>query len=385
RNLAEQRKAFIKETRDMEDLSFWGAQGIPGFAAHLKARFGSVLAGWRILDSAKKGRMSFHPFCKAARKCGYHGNVKKLWEELDATNKGFITLADIDPDVWNMVSAFKVELMQRYGDMLLAWQECIDVHGAGKVSEKEIGESLHELGLEMDARQLLKMFISMPGATHITLKDFDPRAYHRWQTSALPSLSQGDESTEAAMTDDKARSTRARGRLGVSTKEAFQAAMISQFGTLFRAWREGLDPTGRDRLSWGEFTHVFRLLGLHGDLQALWDELDTEGIGVVRFSDIDEETASLWSEMRSCFQEVYGNMLRAWMTGVDVEGIGHVDEDQFVAACKKAGFLKEAAAQTLFHLLRPPASGSFLSLRDFDRKAFKAFLSNDFRMLSVVA
>ena len=69
----------------------------------------------------------------------------------------------------------------------------------------------------------------------------------------------------------------------VSTKEAFQAAMISQFGTLFRAWREagrsqddvrkegvifyldfklqGLDPTGRDRLSWGEFTHVFRLPG----------------------------------------------------------------------------------------------------------------------------
>ena len=49
-------------------------------------------------------------------------------------------------------------------------------------------------------------------------------------------------------------------------------------------------------------------------------------------------------------------MLRAWMTGVDarvpgrsrsdaflvvahaakVEGVGHVDEDQFVAACKKA-------------------------------------------------
>ena len=74
-------------------------------------------------------------------------------------------------------------------------------------------------------------------------------------------------------------------RARVSTKEAFQSAMISQFGSLFRAWREagealfmirpgwsmcdsdwelqGLDPTGRDRLSWGEFTHVFRLPGTH--------------------------------------------------------------------------------------------------------------------------
>ena len=65
-------QALIKETRDLEDYSFWGAQaranpncssntrsnhvdnlvswqGIPGFSAHLKARFGSVLAAWRGL------------------------------------------------------------------------------------------------------------------------------------------------------------------------------------------------------------------------------------------------------------------------------------------------------------------------------------------------
>ncbi|CAE7561215.1 ftsH [Symbiodinium natans] len=183
RNLAQQRKALIKETRDLEDYSFWGAQGIPGFSAHLKARFGSVLAGWRLLDSAKKGRMSFHPFASVATDCGFY---QRLWTELDPTGKGFVTLA-----VWHMVSSFKIELMQRYGDMLLAWQDCIDVNGAGKVSEREIADSLHELGLEMDARQLLKMFISMPGATHITLKDFDPRAYVRWQTSELPALSKG--------------------------------------------------------------------------------------------------------------------------------------------------------------------------------------------------
>lgn len=138
---------------------------------------------------------------------------------------------------------------------------------------------------------------------------------------------------------------------------------------------QGLDPTGRGRLSWGEFTYIYRRpvprftlplqwgfstltslppiwaafafvqctgllrLGLHGDLQAhvslavafcfclfalvwlkyeggglregpprigsrstfscawqaLWNELDTEQIGVFRFSDLDEEDCkSAW-------------------------------------------------------------------------------------------
>ncbi|CAE7702862.1 ftsH, partial [Symbiodinium sp. CCMP2592] len=150
RNLAQQRKALIKETRDLEDCSFWGAQGIPGFAAHLKSRFGSILAGWRLLDSDKKGRLSFHPFCKAARKWGYHGNVKKLWTELDVTSKGF----DVDPDAaasYLLHSAplccgsDKRQKSVGYGDMLVAWQDCIDVNGAGKVSESEIADSLREL------------------------------------------------------------------------------------------------------------------------------------------------------------------------------------------------------------------------------------------------
>eukprot|EP00913_Durusdinium_trenchii_P018981 g17837.t1 len=129
----------------------------------------------------------------------------------------------------------------------------------------------------------------------------------------------------------------------VSTKEALIDTLISRFGSVFRAWREVLDPLGRGRLSWGEFTHVFRRLGLHGDLQGLWAELDVEQLGIFRLSDLDEALDACWSDMRASFQQEYGNMLKAWIKGIDVDGKGYIDQDRFVEACKQAGDIQGIA------------------------------------------
>jgi len=153
RSLAHKRQALMRDTRSFEDLGFYGAQGASGFVSHLRSRFGSVLAGWRLLDEGKTGRLSFHPFFKAARKSGFHGNMKRLWAELDKSGKGYVTLEDIDPEVWTMVSTFKVALMKKYGDMLSAWLEGLDRNGTGKVAAEDVQQCLHELGLEMDGKK----------------------------------------------------------------------------------------------------------------------------------------------------------------------------------------------------------------------------------------
>lgn len=374
RSLAQKRKALMTNTRLFEDFSFYGAQGVSGFVSHLRSRFGSVLAGWRVLDEGKTGRLSFHPFFKAARKMGFHGNMKRLWAELDKSGKGYVTLEDIDPEVWTMVSGFKVALMKKYGDMLSAWLEGLDRSGTGKVTAEDVQRCVDELGLDMNGKKLLGMFVSVPGAPHMLLVDFDPKAHVRWLTeSFIP----GDADTETDGSGEEVRTDRKR--LGVSTKDALIDALISRYGSVFRAWREVLDPAGRDRLSWGEFTHVFRRLGLSGDLQGLWSQLDTEQLGIIRLADLDEDLDALWSDMRASFKQEHGNMLRAWMKGVDVNAQGYVGRDDFVQACKQVGFLKNA--DVLFDFMRPPGEGSFLTLQDFDAKAHKAFMRNDFRML----
>ena len=372
RSLAHKRQALMRDTRSFEDLGFYGAQGASGFVSHLRSRFGSVLAGWRLLDEGKTGRLSFHPFFKAARKSGFHGNMKRLWAELDKSGKGYVTLEDIDPEVWTMVSTFKVALMKKYGDMLSAWLEGLDRNGTGKVAAEDVQQCLDELGLDMNGKKLLGMFVSVPGAPHMLLVDFDPKAHVRWLTESFTS---GDATADMGSSQVRSDKT----RLGVSTKEALIDTLIARFGSVFRAWREVLDPAGRGRLSWGEFTQVFRRLGLHGDLQGLWNELDTEQLGIVRLIDLDEELDALWTDMRSSFQQEHGNMLRAWMKGIDVNAQGYVGCEDFVQACKQVGFLKNA--EVLFDFMRRPGDGSFLTLQDFDAKAHKAFLRNDFRML----
>merc|ERR1719506_1805559 len=54
---------------------------------------------------------------------GFHGNLKKLWRQLDVKCKGFISMMDIDPVVGHAVATFKMALMKKYGDMLTAWKK----------------------------------------------------------------------------------------------------------------------------------------------------------------------------------------------------------------------------------------------------------------------
>jgi len=88
----------------------------------------------------------------------------------------------------------------------------------------------------------------------------------------------------------------------------------------------------------------------------------------------------MWNVMRHRFKEVYGNLLKAWIRGIDVHGTGCVSKKQFATACQAVNF--EYDADRLFDLLRPENGRKYMSLFDFDIKAYKAFARNDFRMLS---
>ncbi|CAE8594012.1 unnamed protein product, partial [Polarella glacialis] len=151
-------------------------------------------------------------------------------------------------------------------------------------------------------------------------------------------------------------------------------------GSLYSAWRQALDLDDNGRVTFGEFTLALHRLGLHGDVQGLWRQLDVLNNGCIYFRDFDEETDTAVNDLRHKFLKAYGNMLLAWVKGCDVGGTGMVFETQWVEACKKVGFTGNA--KKLFRLMRPEAGRGFMSLKDFDTKAYKAFARGDFRMLT---
>jgi len=416
KNLAVLQRQIVKDGKAADDVEFWGSKGVEGFRTYLRKKFGSIVAGWRVLDADKNGRLSFYEFCNACRAMGYHGNLKKLWRQLDVNANGFITLMNIDSEVGTMVGTFKLTLIKKYGDMLTAWQKCLDKNGTGRIEEGELGECLTEIGLDMDAKKLFNMLRGGPSGLGLTLADFDPEAHKRFVTGDLKGLTSKPDKEfledlpgigrELSMPLDMQEGSRAGGarqfrqelksadkaeveaarhentrlKLGLHTVQGFKQALIKRCGSLLGAWREALDLDGNGRLTFGEFTKSLQLLGFHGDIKGLWKQLDTRGQGMLLFSDLDKETDDALQELRTVLTRVHGNMLMAWLRGIDTNGNNCVTVDQFERACRICGFSRDA--KQLFQVMQPEAGRKFLTLKDFDTKAYLALSRGDFRMLS---
>mmetsp|Transcript_102339 Transcript_102339/g.328169 ORF Transcript_102339/g.328169 Transcript_102339/m.328169 type:complete len:870 (+) Transcript_102339:93-2702(+) len=177
-------------------------------------------------------------------------------------------------------------------------------------------------------------------------------------------------------------------KAGLHTVEGFKKALTIRCGSLLSAWRTGLDLDGNGRLTHGEFCVALQRLGLFGDVKGLWKELCKsvdkkdldKGAGFLVFADLDPEIDAQLHELHTKLEQMYGNLLLAWVKVFDTKGTGLVNEDQFMKACVGAGFSKDARA--LFHIVKPGKEKVYLTLKDFDRKAYLAHSRGDFRMLS---
>jgi len=413
-----------------EDTEFWGAQGVPGFKAFLLARFGSLIAGWRALDLDGNGRLSFVELCTACRSMGYHGNLRKLWQELDRNGDGHVSLGEIDREVGETIGTFKLALMNQYGDMLTAWRKGLDINGSGRIEEDEIRQCCDKLGLDMDPKKVFGMLASH--GMGLTLAEFDPDAHTQWMTSDFTGL-MGKARTEfiedvpgigkdvdwpadilahkwkVENVNKPSRRELWRRELkkrdmaevheehekvikmaaGLNTVDGLKRTLVKRCGSLYGAWCHALDLDQNGHLSYGEFCQALARLGIGGDVQSLWRQLDNNDNGVVDFVDFDPITDTLLREFRQKCKDQYGNMLLAWMQGLDTNGNGSVDEGEFVDFCKIIGYTgdvngdgnTDVSAKHLFKLLKCEPGRNFLALRDFDLTAARALSRGDFRML----
>jgi hypothetical protein len=412
--VAKLQREMVKKQQAVEDTEFWGAQGVQGFRTYLVKKFGSVVAGWRMLDKDGNGHLSFYEFCNACRQMGYHGNLKLLWKQLDCNHSHSVSIAEIDPEVGHYVGTFKAACIKKYGDTLTAWRQCIDTNGSGKIEVEEIVEACEKLGLDLDGRKLFGMLATY--GLGLSLQEFDPEAWQRWVTGDIHGFTirknkefvedvadteDGDQKPEflhsgglakyreMIQKEEKAELKRqldnvAKMRAGLSTAKGFKRALIARCGSLYGAWRGYLDLDGNGRLTFGEFTQALHRLGMFGEIKSLWSQLvkTEDGIaeGCLLFGDLDPETDKALTELREKLTAKYGNMLLAWLKGMDFKGSGCVNEKTFCEACQKIGYSGDS--KKLFRVLQPDGGRTYLTLKDFDTPAFQALSRADFRMIS---
>ncbi|CAK0860713.1 unnamed protein product [Prorocentrum cordatum] len=301
--------------------------------------------------------------------------------------------------------------------MLTAWRKGIDINGSGRIEESEVVDAVKRLGLDLDGKKLYGMLICGPKGLGLSLQQFDPDSWTRWVTGDLQGLAIGRANKEffedadtaidskeveemqsqarhgggvaqfrqqmklaekAALKDEYDKITKMKA--GLHNVKGFKQALIKRCGSLYGAWREALDLDGNGRLTFGEFCQGLQRLGMFGEIRGLWKQLDVNGHGYISFKDLDADTDAALQEFREKLVEKYGNMLKAWMKGVDVKGTNCVNEAAFLKACETVGFSGDA--KKLFRVLQPDASRKYLTLKDFDTPAYQALSRADFRMIS---
>merc|ERR1719487_2376727 len=165
--------------------------------------------------------------------------------------------------------------------------------------------------------------------------------------------------------------------------------LVSRFGSMYTAWRQALDLDGNNRLSFGELCTALRHLGYGGNVKDLWLALDTDNDGFVMLHDLDPKTHEALTTYRKKVLEKrdpvtgkkkYANMLAVWRDSIDTSGSGQIDEDTFVQHCRDMDWTGDA--RFLFQSLKEGHARKFMTLRDYDMKAWDALNRGDMDMLS---
>merc|ERR1719453_2891383 len=169
--------------------------------------------------------------------------------------------------------------------------------------------------------------------------------------------------------------------VGPKNLNEFKRTLCVRYGSMYLAWRYGLDISGDDKLCFQEFCAAARANEFRGSLLKVWKELDDDNSGVVTLEEFDPKAHNQVELMRSTLLDKFPNLLQAWEKGLDIDGNGRLDEHEWIARFQDLSF--EGDAKYLFHILKPK-SRIFMTIDDFDAGAASASQRGDEDMMTVV-
>merc|ERR1719379_3079992 len=86
------------------------------------------------------------------------------------------------------------------------------------------------------------------------------------------------------------------------------------------------------------------------------------------------------TSFRELLNHKFKNTLKGWKQGLDMDGNGRLDYDEFIESCAALGY--EGNAHKLYHCLLKEKGSKYLTLYDVDKKAYEALEHGDEDMMA---
>ncbi|CAJ1368864.1 unnamed protein product [Effrenium voratum] len=289
-----------------------GMQNKEELLLQLGLKYGSMRMAWKeVFDPFDSGKIGFQEFCDRMRQIGFMGNMKDCWVALGADRDGVLRLRHLDRKSDELMQGFRNQLSDKYGNMLLAWQQGFDPTGLTLIDEAAFVKQCSADGVEGDLVQLFHDLLDDPMRQKqfkkMSLREFDLaafEAYARRDQDMIVEAQKGEKPNPLELTFDERQDnmfsvkwTRAQSKvmrsemaakvqqeneadMGCETLATLKAMLTKKYRNLAIAWKVALDPLGQGHLSKEDwFNAVRNRIGFNGDLRKLWDEVAKPGHG----------------------------------------------------------------------------------------------------------
>ncbi|CAD7968886.1 unnamed protein product [Amoebophrya sp. A120] len=176
-------------------------------------------------------------------------------------------------------------------------------------------------------------------------------------------------------------SKKAQAEMGARDAQSFLQLLVRRFGTIMRAWRNGLDLDGNGRISYYEFCKAARAIGYESSLRQLWNDLnDNDDKAFITLDELDVDTFNRINYFNDILTRNFSSLKEAWLF-FDIDKQNQIYEKQFrIALVDKLNFdTAKYDLKKLYEDLDYDGNG-FLTLDDW-LFLKKWVTSNDCKML----
>ncbi|CAE8648688.1 unnamed protein product, partial [Polarella glacialis] len=301
------------------------------FKSAARARYGgSLVAAWKFaLDTRCTGRVTFTDLVRGGRHLQFSGNYVLLWQQLTkymalGERSAYITLQALDEEASDTLDEVRDFFEREDVTLEDLWERYLDTDGSGRCPYDDFMGAMTRLGFRAQKAKNVFRMLDFGGEQDVTMDELELIGLPR---RPIASEVQIINHREQGLQRDKEAKQR--------VLSDFTSFLARSYGSVVRAWRQGLDSDGDGKLRFTEFCASCKTIGFRGKLKTLWRALDNTGTGFVSLGQLDREAETLLDEFRAFLEENYRTLDDVWERVLDKDRSGKCTEADFIAACKK--------------------------------------------------